>query len=167
MKPIANTEYEWYTPPHILELIYQIMPIDLDPASPAEPTVKADRHYTKKDNGLIRPWTGNIYLNPPYGKQIIPWIVKLCNEWENHRIRNAIILIPAKTDTKWFNHMIQHAACFCTIKGRLHFISPNNTQNQTGTFASLLVLFSNDKEIIENFTKTFSELGYVWQPKEQ
>lgn len=164
MKPIENKSQEWYTPQSLLDTIYRIMEIDLDPASPAEPTVTARKHYTKKENGLLQPWHGNIFLNPPYGRDILPWIKKTVSEYETGEPKNIILLVPAKTDTYWFNHLVSRCACFCTIQRRLHFISGENPNSkQTGTFASVLVLLSKDKEIINRFTRHCSELGYCWQ----
>lgn len=164
MIPIENKSPEWYTPKHILELIYRIMEIDLDPASPEEPTVNARKYYTKKENGLLQSWHGNIYLNPPYGREILPWIKKTVDEYEAGNIQNIILLLPAKTDTFWFNHLVSRCACFCTIQKRLHFISGDNPNTkQTGTFPSVLVLLSKDKEIISRFILNSKELGYCWQ----
>lgn len=43
--------------------------IDLDPASCAEfnKNVQAAAFYTEKDNGLLLPWHGRVFLNPPGG----------------------------------------------------------------------------------------------------
>lgn len=124
MKAITPDDCEWYTPPEILNRVYQVMEIDLDPASPAVPTVKARKHYTKEQNGLTKPWEGNIYLNPPYGREVSKWIDKLTEEWQACRISNAIILIHAKTDTRWFEKLADIAAEICCWKGRITFCTP-------------------------------------------
>ena len=61
---------EWYTPAKYIEAARQVMGrIDLDPASCEEAnlTVKATRYYDKTQNGLMQPWWGCVWLNPPYG----------------------------------------------------------------------------------------------------
>ena len=41
---------------------------DLDPcAAPGWPT--ADEHYILPTDGLREPWTGRVWLNPPYGAE--------------------------------------------------------------------------------------------------
>lgn len=162
MKVIGNKSEEWYTPPELLDLIYQVMDVDLDPASPYPPSVLARRHYDKKSNGLIKPWFGNVYLNPPYGRNINQWISKLCDEWEQFHINNAVVLIPNKTDTKWFFDLAQHARCFCTITGRIKFLSDHSNYS-SGTFGNLLVLLTDDEEMVLRFVDTFSDKGIIWK----
>jgi ParB family chromosome partitioning protein len=61
---------EWYTPENIVEAARFLMGgIDLDPASclVANRTVKARRIYDAADDGISKPWSGRVFLNPPGG----------------------------------------------------------------------------------------------------
>ena len=70
--PPAHTRNEgttdsWITPP---ELIERLGPFDLDPCECIpQPWSCAERSYTEEDNGLMQPWDGLVWCNPPYGKQ--------------------------------------------------------------------------------------------------
>ncbi|WJZ69968.1 DNA N-6-adenine-methyltransferase [Vibrio phage PVP-XSN] len=64
--------FEWYTPPKIMDLVRELLGgIELDPASNdiANKLVKADRIFTKEDNGLERDWKAEtLWLNHPFSK---------------------------------------------------------------------------------------------------
>lgn len=61
---------EHYTPANIVEAARAVLgEIDLDPASclEAQQTVKASQYYTAGVNGLVQPWAGRVFVNPPGG----------------------------------------------------------------------------------------------------
>ena len=105
---------EWLTPRHI---ITSLGPFDLDPCSPIKrPWPTAKRHYTVIDDGLSKPWSGRVFLNPPYGRATIHWMQRL----KEHG--NGIGLVFARTETALFFKCIwpyAHALLF--LKGRLAF----------------------------------------------
>ena len=72
------------------------MPFDLDPASPGHnvvPWVPVEHHYTS--DGLERQWFGFIWLNPPYGRDVLPlWLEKFA------RHGDGIALVPERTSTR-------------------------------------------------------------------
>lgn len=72
-------------------------------------------------DGLAHSWTGErCYMNPPYGREIGPWVEKARREAE----RGALVvgLLPARTDTAWFHEYVYRAATEIRfLKGRLKF----------------------------------------------
>ncbi len=73
----SSKSNEHYTPPEVCELARAALggEIDLDPASceQANTIVRARRYFTRRDDGLSLPWTGeNVFLNPPGDELTLP-----------------------------------------------------------------------------------------------
>lgn len=130
---IANNSgnNEWYTPAEIIESARKVLlRIDLDPASceKANEIVKAKQFYTIEDNGLEKPWSGNIWLNPPYSADLIPkFIDKL--EAERKNIRAAIVLVNNATETQWFMKLVRMSEAICFPVGRVKYWGPEGEKN--------------------------------------
>ena len=85
---------------------------------------KCESYYTKQDDGLAQPWRGNVWMNPPYGREIGRWMEK-ANEAAKEGA-TVVCLVPARTDTKWWHECaIQHEVRF--IRGRLKFGDAKNS----------------------------------------
>jgi hypothetical protein len=108
---------EWYTPPEIFEALG--IEFTLDPASPPGglPWIPARRHFSVVDDGLAQEWSGRVWLNPPYGRDIGAWTRKLAEHGD------GIALVFARTETRWFQEAIKQATAACFLKGRLKFVS--------------------------------------------
>ena len=163
MIAITPNDSEWYTPKYILDMVCGVFPIDLDPCSNEQKTVGAKIHYTKEDNGLLLPWCGNVFINPPYGREIGKWVDKFLYELDIGNIKNAILLVPVKTDTRWWYKLSEGLACWCAVSGRVKFQSPDpNKYTTVGTFASGIILFTQDSNIQKSFEIQFSHMGKIW-----
>jgi len=105
---------EWLTPP---EILFALGEFDLDPCAPEKrPWDTAKAHYTVKDNGLLMPWEGRVWCNPPYGKNVGAWLERCVMH------RNCTVLIFARTETRtFFNYVWGEAYSLLFIKGRLQF----------------------------------------------
>jgi hypothetical protein len=113
---------EWYTPGDIVSRVVATLgSIDLDPCSNSHdnPTVPAAKHFTEADDGLTQEWAGRIYMNPPYGRGIDEWVAKLDAAYRAGRVPEAIALLPARVDTRWFRILRDYTVCF--VNGRLRF----------------------------------------------
>jgi len=76
---LLHKSIEHHTPHYILDAVIACMgAIDLDPCSNSReiPNVPAARHYTYEDNGLVQPWEGRVFLNPPFGPDVERWFSK-------------------------------------------------------------------------------------------
>jgi len=117
----SSASLEWNMPPEIFVAAAKVLGnIDLDPSSNAgQPNVPARQHSTMAENGLLQPWSGKIYHNPLYGRTIDHWVSRLVESHDAGDVLEAIALLPAQTDTKWFRILRSFPRCF--IDGRLRF----------------------------------------------
>ncbi|KKL67014.1 hypothetical protein LCGC14_2139190, partial [marine sediment metagenome] len=149
-----SDQNDWRTPRQYLDAARTVLgEIDLDPCADAEHRVPAKAHYTQKQNGLSRGWAGKVYMNPPYGRELPDWVVKLCLEYTASSVTDAIALVPARTDTEWFRALRDYPRCF--IFGRLKFSGHENS----APFPSMVVYLGKDEH---GFINTFRDTGDMY-----
>lgn len=146
---------EHYTPQEVIDAVAACLgSIDLDPCADPGHRVPAGKHFTIEDDGLKQTWTGRVYMNPPYGREIVQWVEKLVSEYEQSNVTEAIALVPARVDTQWWKRMRDYVACF--VEGRLTFIG----NDDPAPFPSALIYLGND---LGKFYDHFSSFGDIWQ----
>lgn len=149
---------EHYTPAAVLERVVATLGrIDLDPCSNShtDPNVPAARHFTAEDDGLGQPWHGRIFMNPPYGREIQGWVAKLAQEYQAGHVTEGIALVPARTDTRWWQLLRDHPVCL--VRGRLRFVGEGNTS--AAPFPSAVFYLGGWPP---RFLSAFEDLGDVW-----
>jgi len=159
----SSESVEWYTPVRYIDAVRSVLGgIDLDPASCAQANtvVAAGRYYTKEDDGLVLPWEGKVFCNPPYGKvggksNQERWSQRLIHEYEAGRVSEAILLVNANTETLWFQPLWSYSLCF--VRGRIDFWRPGG-QTSHPTHGSVFVYFGGRPEV---FQSAFRPLGVV------
>lgn len=107
------------TPQELFNRLNKEFNFDLDPCS-THKNAKCIKHYTKQENGLILPWYGAVFMNPPYGRVIKNWVAKAYIESQSNAI-TVVCLLPARTDTRWFHEYIYRKFEIRFLKGRLKF----------------------------------------------
>ena len=146
---------EWYTPVEYIEAARAVMgEINLDPAScsTANEVVRADTYYDKAENGLEKPWYGNVWLNPPYAKRDIQdFAKKLVQEREN--ITQAIILVNNCTETEWFKQMASVSDAVMFPRGRVRFWEPGGRKSNPIQGQAVIYAGNNSDKFIEIFGK--------------
>lgn len=126
---------EYGTPQDIYDGLNEEFHFDLDPSSTDE-NCKCPEHYTIYQNGLAQDWGGHrVFCNPPYSR-IKDWVQKAYRE-SLKRGTVVVLLVPARTDTKWFHNYIYHRAEVRFIKGRLKF----DGGKSSAPFPSMVVIF--------------------------
>lgn len=128
---------EWLTPPYIIE---DLGPFDLDPCAPINrPWDIAKDHYTYLDNGLMLPWKGKVFYNPPYGPHTKYWLDKCILHG------NVIALTFARVETKWFfNYVWQQAVALLFLKDRIKFYDNKGIQGDRAGWGSVLIAYNNE-----------------------
>lgn len=126
----------WYTPQDFYDKLNEEFNFTLDPCANHE-NHKTDKYFTKEDDGLKQDWSNNVvFCNPPYGRVLKDWVKKASDE-ANKDNTTVVMLIPARTDTKYFHEYIYHKAEIRFIKGRLKFGGSKNA----APFPSMVVVF--------------------------
>ena len=104
-----------------------------------------NKYYTPVDDGLTQPWSGMAWCNPPYGRTVGQWIDKAISEAQhNPDCRGVVLLLPARTDTRWFHDLIwdttsSHPRTGISVRflrGRLKF----GNATASAPFPSMLVI---------------------------
>ena len=133
-----NESQEWYTPPEVFTALG--VTFDLDPCGappPYQDHVPAIKRLTLAENGLVAPWEGLVFMNPPYGTDTPKWMRRFVQH------QNGIALVFSRTDTGWF-HQVAPGALLCFVKGRIRFYKPDGTQGGTPGAGSLLIALGSE-----------------------
>lgn len=126
---------EWNTPDWLFEQLDSEFHFTLDPCSDID-NHKCSRFFTAEDDGLKQEWGGErVFCNPPYSR-ISDW-VKKCYTESLKPNTVVVMLIPARTDTKYFHQYILHRAEIRFIAGRLKF----SGHKYNAPFPSMLVIY--------------------------
>ena len=132
---MTSNKDTWETPQDLFDTLNEEFRFSTDVCA-NKYNAKCSHYFSKADNGLHKDWTGVCWMNPPYGKQIGPWIKKAYDESQKGVV--VVGLLPARTDTRWFHDYIYNKATIRFIKGRLRFVGANNS----APFPSMIVIWS-------------------------
>ena len=130
----------WGTPGGFFEKLNQKYKFTLDACASKE-NHKCEKYYTIEDDGLSKSWVNEVvFVNPPYS-DVGKWVAKAYYESANNGATVAM-LIPSRTDTKYWHDYIMNAANkIYFIKGRLKFENGSHKVSHSAPFPSALVVF--------------------------
>lgn len=132
---------EWLTPPEIIKALGEF---DLDPCAPVvRPWEMAKTHYTCLDDGLMRPWFGRVWCNPPYGAETGDWLSRLADHG------NGVALIFARTETDmFFRYVWEKSNAILFFRGRLYFhhVDGSRAEANAGAPSCLIAYGQNNVE---------------------
>ena len=100
-------------------------------------------------DGLKIEWGEINFVNPPYSK--IKYFIDKSIE-EHIKGKEVILLIPARTDTKYFRKLVDYGCNITFITGRLHFNNSNSAP-----FPSCLIRLTKNKTKCEWRDREYGE----------
>ncbi len=130
----------WATPREFFDSLNAEFHFTLDPCAEAW-SAKCLAYYTRREDGLIQPWTGRVFLNPPYSN-VGPWLKKAVAEVASGMVGLVVALVPSATDTAWWQDHVE--ACADEIRfprGRIQFVPPPGIKASSNDTPSAVVVF--------------------------
>lgn len=128
---------EWQTPPELFSWLTRRFYFDYDAFASHQNAlcnhystldgsfwIAGERFQTSKETGLEYSWQDlRVFMNPPYGRGLVEQCIeKAYNERDNAQI--IVALIPASTETQWFQRFILPYCHIEWLPKRVRFIDP-------------------------------------------
>lgn len=154
----GDTEY--YTPAGIVDAAREVMGgIDLDPFSSlvANERVKASRIFTVDDDGLKQAWSGRVWMNHPFSREMNTLCIKkIVAEYWAKRIEAGCCITFAATSEKWFQPLMLYPQCF--LSPRTNYFLPDGTKKVGVTKGSVVTYFGDN---LDAFVAEFKKFGRI------
>ena len=153
----SSEKEDWGTPEDVFDALDKEFDFNLDAAAAAH-NAKCFFYYDITDDALSKPWYPfqRVFLNPPYSRNIGDWVAKAREEADKGA--TVVLLIPARTDTRWFHKHVYGIAETRFLKGRIKFVSSRKT-NHGATFPSVVIVMRpTDKKRIKTMAKHFTHI---------
>lgn len=135
-------EVRWLTP---REYVEPLGAFDLDPCGAPGHTLAKDTYLLEDGrDGLLDPWYGRVWLNPPYGKLTEPFLKRLADHGR------GTALIFARTETKMFHEQVwDRATGLLFLRGRISFLDAEGVRAKANAGApSVLVAYGEPDAIL-------------------
>jgi DNA N-6-adenine-methyltransferase (Dam) len=122
---VADTNDEWYTPRWIFDAAG--LTFDLDVCAPVAPEFRscpARRYLTVVEDGLVAPWEGVVWMNPPYSRPH-QWVDRFAAH------PSGLALLPAATGL-WRGVLTASADAIALINVSAKEKKPGGIRNSAG-----------------------------------
>jgi phage N-6-adenine-methyltransferase len=138
---LSSLSCEWATPDALFHELDDEFHFALDVCATAENT-KCPAFFGADEawSALVKPWQGICWCNPPYGRGIGQWIQKAYESAQAGA--TVVMLIPSRTDTRWWHDYVMKASEIRFIRGRLKF----GDAKWNAPFPSAVVVFRPTQE---------------------
>jgi hypothetical protein len=121
------TSDDYYTPKWLFDEMG--LTFDIDVASPpgGVPWIPAKRYFTMADDGLLQPWEGRVWMNPPYS-DAAPWVDKFMQH------RHGVALL-SMSNARWVDAVWLSDAAIVLLPFNMRFVRLNmRTDIRSHTF---------------------------------
>lgn len=131
---------EWATPKWLYDELDAEFHFNYDPCATAD-NHKCFLWTSKEDDGLTTDWGGQrVFCNPPYS-DLPRWVEKAYRETRKDDTL-VCMLLPARTDTRYFWNYIWQRSEVRFIKGRVHYENSEGKRMKFGSpFPTMIVIF--------------------------
>jgi hypothetical protein len=161
---LSSNNQTFNTPAEFLDLVRRLGVIGLDPCSNPHSIVNANIELSLENgqDGLTADWLdrGLVFVNPPYGRALPIWIKKASDSWhqsiQEGRDFECLMLVPSRTDTRWFTTGLLNASALGFWRGRLTFLGAPDP----APFPSLAIYFGHWANLFES---VFDRKSHVWK----
>ena len=158
---MTSNRQDWETPGWLFNKLNGIFQFSLDAAA-STVNHKCDLYLTEEQDALKIDWarylnlwcqqtdrenTETVWLNPPYGPNLLPFMKKVKEEYYDNGL-TIVCLTPARTETKFFRIAWTYARYFVFLYGRLKF-ELDGIPQQSATYPSVITVFSPRKWNLE------------------
>lgn len=132
----SSKEEKWATPQDFFDKLNDEFHFTLDAAASSD-NAKCANYFTEEQDGLVQSWGGHtVWCNPPYCRKTGLWVKKAYEEHQRTGC-TVVMLLPSRTDVRWFHDYILGKAEIRFIKGRLKFGGNKNS----APFPSIVVIY--------------------------
>jgi phage N-6-adenine-methyltransferase len=135
---------EWATPSDLFTVLDAEFHFTLDAC--AKPwNAQCAEFFTPTNDGLEQPWSGRVWLNPPYS-DIGAWLLQARHAIASYRAEVVVALVPCTPDRKWWSEHVEGKAEVRLLTrrtlrtGRVHFIREDGTSGRA-PFASAVLVY--------------------------
>lgn len=138
---LSSKNMNWCTPQSFFNKLNDEFHFALDAAA-TDRSAKCEKFFTPETDGLKESWScgGAVFCNPPYGRKLGAWVQKAYEEAK--RGITIVLLIPARTDTKYFHEYIYKKAEIRFLRGRLKFTDEDGNAKAPAPFPSMVVIYN-------------------------
>lgn len=140
----SSKKQDWATPQALFDALHEEFNFGLDAAANnhnAKCSLFIDTDSLSQDWAALCPESHAVWLNPPYGRKIGPWIEKAYRE--SLKGCCVVVLVFARTDVKWWGAWAKRAAQIITIEGRIRFEGASSS----APAPSCLLVFDEERRV--------------------